>query len=121
MYARRLPLLAAVAAISMLAPASAFAQTPVQEPDQEELETFAEAFVEVAEVREEMTPRILQAQSPEEATELQAEADERVIGVLGEHELDAAQYNGMIQLLSSDEELRAEFEEIVMRIRDPGF
>lgn len=121
MEVKRLPLLTATAAAALASlPAVVAAQVAPEAPDRDELVTFAEAFVEVTQVRQEITPRIQQAQSPQEASELQAEADERMLGILEDHELDANRYNEIIQLVSTDEELRTEFEEVLAEVSGPG-
>lgn len=119
MFKRHLPLVAVAAALLIGAPADSAAQQQQQQtatPDREELVTFTEAFVEIAEVREEMTPAIAQAESQQEAAELQSTANERMIEILDEHELDPQRYNTITQLINNDAEVRADFEEILDEI-----
>lgn len=89
-------------------------------PDREELVTFTEAFVEIAEVREEIVPQIGQAESQEDAAALQAEANEKMLEVLEENEMSPERYNAITQQLNADEELRNEFEAILEEIGGPG-
>lgn len=117
MFKRRLPLVAvATAALLIRAPADSAAQQQTATPDREELVTFTEAFVEIAEVRDEMTPAIAQAESQEEAADLQSTANERMIEILDEHELDPQRYNTITQLINNDPEVRADFEAILDEI-----
>lgn len=117
MFKRRLPLVAvATAALLIRAPADSAAQQQTATPDREELVTFTEAFVEIAEVRDEMTPAIAQAESQEEAADLQSTANERMIEILDEHELDPQRYNTITQLINNDPEVRADFEAILAEI-----
>lgn len=121
MHTRRLPIIAAVAALMFTgAPADGAAQAAATPPDTDELVTFTEAFVEISEVREEMTPRIMQAQDAEEASQLQAEANDQMIGILTDHELDPERYNTITQLINTDPELQAEFEAILQEITGGG-
>lgn len=117
MFKRHLPLVAvATAALLVGAPADSAAQQQTATPDREELVTFTEAFVEIAEVRDEMTPAIAQAESQQEAAELQSTANERMIEILDEHELDPQRYNTITQLINNDPEVRADFEAILDEI-----
>lgn len=121
MLKRQLPLAAlAAAALLIGAPADGHAQAAQEAPDREELVSFTEAFVEISQVRDEMTPEILQAESQEEAAALQAEANEQMIEVLNEHDLAPERYNSITQQLNSNQELRADFEAILEEITGPG-
>ena len=95
-------------------------QQEVEPPDREELVTFTEAYVEIAEVREELTEQLAGADSQEEANALQQQGNVEMTGVLEEHELEQERYNEIIQILSVDQELRAEFQEIYEEITGGG-
>lgn len=121
MLKRPLTLVAfAAGALLVGAPAEAQAQA-AETPDREELVTFAEAFVEIAEVRNEVTPRIAAAETQEEAASAQAEANERMLEVLEEHELAPQRYNAITQQINQDAELLEEFEEILAEIEGGVF
>jgi hypothetical protein len=117
---RTLPAAAAVA-LSALLPAIGAAQTPtpdqVPTPDGEELVTFTTAFVEIADVRDEMAVRLEEAETPEEAAEIQSEADAQMMEVLDERELSPDRYNQIVQLINVNPELQAEFEQLLLEVR----
>ncbi|MDZ7780726.1 MAG: DUF4168 domain-containing protein [Gemmatimonadota bacterium] len=108
-----------LALLMALAPAHVSAQAPQggagggpNMPDQAELETFAEAYVAIGEVRAEMSPELAAAENAEEANALQQEANDRMTQILDEHGLSVERYSAITQILNSDEELRAEFEAV---------
>lgn len=102
------------------------AQVPTQQqempepPEREELVTFTEAYIDVSEVQTQLSEEVAQAQSPEEANQLQQEASEEIAGILEERELEAERYREITMVLNADEELRAEFEEIYVELTDGG-
>jgi division protein CdvB (Snf7/Vps24/ESCRT-III family) len=111
---------AAAVALSVLVPAVGAAQVPEETPDVEELITFATAFVEISEVREEVAVQLEEATTPAEAAEIQAEADERMVEILDERELDPDRYNEIVQLVNTDQELRVEFQRILLEVTQAG-
>lgn len=101
------------------------AQTPpAQEtpdpPDREELVTFTEAYIDVTEVQTELSEQVAEAETPEEANALQEEANEEILGILEEKELEADRYREITMVLNADEELRAEFQEIYVELTEGG-
>lgn len=108
-----------LALLMAVAPAHVNAQAPQggagggpDMPDQAELQTFAEAYVEIGEVRAEMSPDLAAAENAEEANALQQEANDRMMEILEQHGLSVERYSAITQILNSDEELREEFEAV---------
>lgn len=89
-------------------------------PDREELVTFTEAYVEIGEVRTEMSAELEAAESAEEANALQQEANERMVAILEEKDLTVERYGAITNILNTNEELRAEFQEIYAEITGGG-
>jgi len=110
--------IAAAVALSTFLPAVGVAQVPTETPDVEELIAFTTAFVEIAQVREEMTVRLEEASTPAEASEIQGEADEQMMVILADRELTADRYNEVVQLVNVDPQLRAEFQRILMEVTE---
>lgn len=98
-----------LALLMALVPAQVTAQ---EAPDREELETFTEAYVEIGQVRAEMGPALESAETPEEANALQQQANDRMMSILEEKDMTVDRYGMITNILNTDEELRAEFEEI---------
>src|SRR5690606_13238394 len=108
------------ALIMAFIPGAATAQATPAPPDQEELETFTAAYVEIAEVRAELSPELAAAETPEEAAEIQDEANNRMMAVLDDHDLDVDRYTEITAVLNQDEALRAQFEEMYAQMSSGG-
>lgn len=96
------------------------AQETPNPPDREELVTFTEAYIDVTEVQTELSEQVAEAETPEEANALQEEANEEILGILEEKELEADRYREITMVLNADEELRAEFQEIYVELTEGG-
>lgn len=114
----------AVAGAFLLA-SPALAQEGGAQPQQEvdvsdqELETFTAAFVEVQELREELSREIENAENADEAQALQEESDQKMVEVIEEeHGLEVDRYNQISQALRTDRELYAQFEELREELTD---
>lgn len=94
--------------------------TAQEVPDREELETFTEAYVEIGELRAEMSSALEAAESAEEANALQQQANEQMMAVLEEKDMTVERYGTITTILNSNEELRADFEEIYIELTDGG-
>jgi glucose/arabinose dehydrogenase len=76
------------------------------EVSDEQLERFADAYTEVAQLRDEYTQQIIQAEDPDRATELQQEANERMIEAVEEKGLSVGEYNMIAEAMDRDPELQ---------------
>lgn len=111
---RALMLPALAAAFMVAAPNGVDAQVAdPPPPDHEELVQFTEAFLEVTEIRQEMEVEVAQAETPEEANALQQQANDEMVATLEEHGLTTERYSEIVTLINQDEEVRAEFEELL--------
>jgi len=97
-------------------PAQVTAQAAPAAPDRAELETFTEAYHEISQVRDEMSPALTTAETAEEANALQQQANDQMMDILEEHGLTVERYSAITQILNQDEELRAEFEAMYAEI-----
>lgn len=104
------------ALLMALMPAQVTAQAAPETPDRAELETFTEAYHEISQVRDEMSPALATAETAEEANALQQEANDQMMSILEGHGLTVERYSAITQILNQDEELRAEFEAIYEEI-----
>jgi hypothetical protein len=116
---RRMTLPALALALVVAAPTGAEAQA-ADTPDQEELVQFTEAFLEVTEIRQDMEAQVAQVQSPEEANALQQQANDQMVAVLDEHGLTTERYSEIVNLINQDEEVRNEFEELLVELSGEG-
>jgi len=116
---RLMTLPALALALVMAAPAGVEAQM-ADTPDQEELVQFTEAFLEVTDIRQDMEAQVAQVQSPEEANALQQQANDQMVAVLDEHGLTTERYSEIVNLINQDEEVRNEFEELLVELSGDG-
>lgn len=93
-------------------------QQQVQDLEQETLETFAEAYLDIGDVRMEMQSRLENVQDQSQANQIQQEANQQMQAILEEHDLTAQDYQQITQVLNNDPEQRAEFESIVEDLQD---
>ncbi|TVR53647.1 MAG: DUF4168 domain-containing protein [Gemmatimonadales bacterium] len=116
---RLMTLPALALAMAIAAPAGVEAQM-ADTPDQEELVQFTEAFLEVTDIRQDMEAQVAQVQSPEEANALQQQANDQMVAVLDEHGLTTERYSEIVNLINQDEEVRNEFEELLVELTGDG-
>lgn len=119
---------AALTALAVLVlPLGANAQIETQEtptaPDRDELIDFANAYIDVQEIQNEMEQALATVQDPEEANRLQQAANEEMAEAVEEHELSVERYSEIVIALNTDEELRDRFTEVyheLLEERDGG-
>jgi hypothetical protein len=108
-------------AIALAAPASAFAQdaapieqgageapmaAPALDVTDETLQSFAVAFLQVAEISQEYQPQLESAASPEEQDQVRIEAGERMIQAVEQADgITVDEYQGILQAAQTDPEL----------------
>ncbi|MFO7893332.1 MAG: DUF4168 domain-containing protein [Longimicrobiales bacterium] len=100
-------------------------QTPGQEvPDvtEEQLERFATIYPDVVEISRDAQEQLSQTADPDEAQEIQAEANEAIESKLDEVEMDYEEYDGIIRAINADPETLEKFQEIMEEIHgeEPG-
>lgn len=117
-HAKRVLSAATVLALALLIlPMGAEAQTPQQqttpdEPDREELTEFVKAMIDVNEIQEEMEQALAGVDNPEQANQIQQQANAEMVAVLEEHDMTPERYSEIAMLLNVDPELNEEFQEI---------
>lgn len=125
-FQRALTPLVAAAAIAVASPTAADAQQqpppvePVENLDDEELETFARAFIGITEIRQEVQSELASVQDPERAQEIQLRAQQEMQVVLEENDLEAERYRRIGVTINEDPELQERFIEIVDDLREGG-
>lgn len=96
-------------------PAEQPGQMPGAQPGAElsdaDIETMAEVYVALNELQSDADARAQAAPTPEEQNQIQAEATSEMQTVLQDHGLSVDQYQQMVQLINTDENVRARFEE----------
>lgn len=78
-----------------------------------EVEKFAEIYVDVQETREDLTRELQEAQSPENAQEVQALMRNAITETIREHGWDVEKYNRVATAINSDPETREEALDII--------
>lgn len=81
-------------------------QQPQQQPSfsDAELQTFAEAAMEIQQINQEYQPQMQQAQTPEEQQSIRDEATEKMVEAIEEKGLSVEQYNEIASAAQSDPE-----------------
>ncbi|MFW6191894.1 MAG: DUF4168 domain-containing protein [Gemmatimonadota bacterium] len=99
-------------------------QTPPQEQtedvdvDDEELRAFAEAHLEVQEIREELQAAMQSSENAEEAQALQQEANGEMVEVIQGHDLTTERFTTIVNGINADPELQERFDEIVEELEE---
>lgn len=88
-------------------------QEDLPEISQEELDTFADAYLEIDQIRLQMQTQMQSAQDQETANQIQQEANEQIGTILEEHGFTVEEYQQITQILNVDPEQRAEFQELL--------
>lgn len=124
-----------------LAAGSTFAQAPQQQPQQPpppsqqqtppppqqpaapttnvsdtEINKFAEIYVDVEKTRNELSQEMGQAESQENAQEVQAKMRDKIIATIEEHGWSLEDYNRVATAISNDEEMREQAMAVIERI-----
>lgn len=108
-------------AIALAFGVSAVAQQeapPAQEPEQTdvsqaELQQFAEAQVEIAEIQQDFSGRLQGVEDPEKAHELQLEANEKMTEAVETAGLDVEAFNRIAMAIQNDPELQQQLTEMI--------
>lgn len=100
-------------------------QMPGQEAPEvteEQLERFATIYPDVVEISREAQEQLSQTSDPDEAQQIQAEANEAIESKLEEVEMEFEEYDGIIRAINADPETLEEFQEIMEEIHgeEPG-
>ncbi|MEX0618638.1 MAG: DUF4168 domain-containing protein [Pseudohongiellaceae bacterium] len=88
-------------------------QQPQVELDEQTLSQFANALGSVTEIQVEYSESIGATQDPEEAQELQQEAQTKMVEAVEEAGLDVQTYNMIAQQMSADPELQQRIQEML--------
>lgn len=113
-----------VGGLMLSAPASAQqqqeqpqAQEPIEVSD-DELETFAEAHLEVQEVRAELQASLQQAENAEEAQSAQQEANAEMVEIIQDHDMTTERFSEIVNGINADPELQERFDEVVEELTE---
>ncbi len=79
-----------------------------QDFDDETLEQFADAYVEVGEIHREYSERLQGAEATEDAQELQQEANDEMVEAIQASGLEVQEYSAVAAALERDPEMREE-------------
>ncbi|QKT04655.1 DUF4168 domain-containing protein [Ectothiorhodospiraceae bacterium 2226] len=81
-------------------------QLQAEDLDDEQLEAFAAAFVEVDKIRAQYEPELERSEDPQQAMEIQRQANEEMIQAIENEGLDPQTYNAIAMAAGPDEQLR---------------
>lgn len=107
-------------AVALAFGANAVAQYEEAQPEPEqtevsqaELQQFAEAQVEIAEIQQEFSGRLQGVEDPERAHELQLEANEQMTEAVEAAGLDVEAFNRIAMAIQNDPELQQQLTEMI--------
>lgn len=86
--------------------------------DEDEMESFARAYIAISEIREEFTGRLEEVDGEEEVQRIQSEASTAMTEAIENAGLEVETYQEIASALSADPELREEVTERVARMRE---
>lgn len=86
------------------------------EVDEQELQTFTEAHIEIEELRSEMQARMQDAEGREEAQQIQQQTNQQMIAIIEEEDLTAERYSQIASAINQDAELRERFQQLKDRL-----
>jgi hypothetical protein len=119
-HVRKLATFMLVAGVGLASATGVAAQQGPEVPEAEPievthelLERFTAVYPEVMGVAQSAQAALAAAESAEDAQAIQAEAQQRIARVLDEGDMTAAEYEAVVTRLNADEELRAEFQEML--------
>ncbi len=96
-------------------------QAPEVDVDEEEIQTVAELYVEIEEIRQSYQPRFQEMEDPQEAQELQQELRAEIDQAIQEEEdMTAERYDEIIRAAQVDEELRNQILAAIEEVRGDG-
>lgn len=89
------------------------------EVSDDELETFAEAHLDVQEIRKEMDQAIQNAEDAESAQAIQQQANREMASVItDEHEMEVERYRNISRAINQDAELQQKFKTILEELTE---
>lgn len=86
------------------------AQTELSE---EEIDRFADVYMELDEVRVETESQLQEAEGPEEQSEIQQQASADMEGILDDYDMTIQEYQRIAQAIETDPEQRERFVEVL--------
>jgi len=86
---------------------------PTEAPSDADLQAFAEAYIQISEIRDEMMERMDAAETEEAQRKLQTEAGERMNKAITDAGLDYQTYREINVMVQDDEEVRQEVNSLL--------
>jgi hypothetical protein len=90
-------------------------QTPDFSNDQ--IEKTAQSYTKITEIREQYQDQFSQAESTEQAQELQTKINEKITGAIEKNDMSVEEYNEVITAAQTDEDLLAELLDRIREMR----
>ncbi len=84
----------------------------------EQIQKAAECYIKITEVREQYQDQFAQAESTEEAQNLQAKINEEITDAVEENGMTVEQYNEVVTAAQTDENLRADLLDRISKMSE---
>lgn len=91
---------------------SGSAGTFADEVDEQQLEAFVVARAEVQEIQQDYTSRLQSAENDQNAAELQAEAQEKMVSAVEDAGLSVQEFNRIAEAAQNDPEVQEKIQEL---------
>lgn len=92
-------------------------QGQAEQIPQEELDRYATAYLEIAQIRQQMQQDMQNAGSQEERQSIRQESNQEMSSVLEDHGMSVERYRQITNILNSDQEQRQAFTALVQEKR----
>lgn len=96
------------------------APAPEVEISDAEMEQFANAYLQVEEIQLELNEEIQSTQMPEEAQQIQQEANQKMEAAIVEEGMDVERFSLIVQAINRDPALQEEFATTRMQLTGEG-
>jgi len=81
-------------------------QQPMAEVDEANLEKFADAYIDVGEIHNEYSQLLQEVEAPEQAQELQQEANDKMVEAIQANDLEVQEYSEIAAAIEQNPEMR---------------
>ena len=86
---------------------------PVTSFSDQQLNRFADSYIDILEIQQVFTAKLERAEEPQQAQELQQEANQKMIGAIEDNGLNVQEYTEIARAMDTDHDLREQVIQLV--------
>jgi hypothetical protein len=117
---RTLPAAFVLALVLLVLPPGGAAQVEASPPSDDRLQSFARAYVQIAEIRDQLQQDLARFHELDGRTRARSEADRKIAAALAAQDLSLGEYEAFISQVSLDPDLSESFQAAIRRARESG-